>query len=384
VFVHQDGDDVTLFQMEFVGGPGGQNALGRIRKRIEQNHKVPFTYGDDVIDLIVSRCNEIDTIQAVGREIFSADEPSDLYAIVDRECRKLFDVEICCIACYDPGTGALKRVYRRRNDAAAETERCDRVDSLARRSAEDESGLRFDDLLVESSPEAELRGAGESAMRSALIVPLIIDRRVLGTLSVKCSTPRAYDDRQLALLGTIAQQAAVVLDNARHRRMATIDALTGCFAREHFLARLHAEYRRAALYGGRFSLLMLDLDGFKRINDTHGHLAGDQFLRETGAAIRSQLRAADTAGRYGGDEFCLLLPETGLEGARVIAERIRTAIGAQRVVREGADLRSTASIGLATFPAHDSGELNGLLHRVDQALYRAKRAGRDRVVPFAA
>lgn len=129
---------------------------------------------------------------------------------------------------------------------------------------------------------------------------------------------------------------------------------------------------------------MLDLDGFKAIDDRHGHLAGDRCLRTFGQAIRTGLRGADLACRYGGDEFCLLLPETDLAGARPIAERLRVAVGALAVDVGGTRVRSTVSIGLAGFPEHYSGDLRALLPRANQALYRAKHEWRDRVVIYSA
>jgi diguanylate cyclase (GGDEF)-like protein len=147
---------------------------------------------------------------------------------------------------------------------------------------------------------------------------------------------------------------------------------------------LRDEYERTSRYGGKFSLLMLDLDGFKSINDDHGHITGDRFLRSIAATIRDELRAADLACRYGGDEFCLLLPETGIRGARTIAERIRRAVGERIVVVDPLRLRTTVSIGVAVFPEHDHGGLESMLRNSDAALYEAKRSGRDRVVPFAA
>jgi diguanylate cyclase (GGDEF)-like protein len=129
---------------------------------------------------------------------------------------------------------------------------------------------------------------------------------------------------------------------------------------------------------------MLDLDAFKEINDRHGHLAGDRYLRALGPALRASLRLADIACRYGGDEFCILLPETDGAGARVIAERIRSSVADLVADAEGTPVRTTASIGLAVHPLHDGGDLKTLLRAADQALYRAKRQGRDRVVPWAA
>ncbi|NIR60222.1 MAG: GGDEF domain-containing protein, partial [Gammaproteobacteria bacterium] len=167
---------------------------------------------------------------------------------------------------------------------------------------------------------------GKVALRSAMAVPLIVEQQLRGVLSVACRRAAAYDGQQLELLTTIAQQAAVAIENARHYQLATVDSLTGFHTRDHFFNRLEHEHRRARRYGGSFALLMLDLDGFKEINDGSGHLAGDHFLRVITRTVRAELREADLPCRYGGDEFCLLLPETELEGARAIAERIREAV----------------------------------------------------------
>jgi diguanylate cyclase (GGDEF)-like protein len=191
--------------------------------------------------------------------------------------------------------------------------------------------------------------------------------------------------RTRAKLGRLRRElSARQSELASLRATATVDSLTGFYLRDYFFSRLEEEDERARRYGGGFALLMLDLDGFKEINDRHGHLAGDQFLREIGTTIRDQLRAADIACRYGGDEFCLLLPQTARAGAHAIAERIRAAVSRRVVGVDGQALRVTVSIGLALFPDHDAGNVESLVRRSDEALYLAKRTGRDRVAPSAA
>ena len=217
-----------------------------------------------------------------------------------------------------------------------------------------------------------------------MAVPLIVEEQVIGVLGLECRRGGAYDDHNLSVLMTIAQQAAVAIENARNYQMATVDSLTGFFLRDHFFQRVRDEDRRVRRYGGRFAVLMVDLDGFKQINDTNGHLAGDRYLHEVASTIREQLRGADLACRYGGDEFCLLLPETDMRGARVIAERIRQAVRRRIVGGDEFVLHTTVSIGIAAFPEHDTGDLQGLMGKADDALYRAKRSGRDRVVQCAA
>jgi diguanylate cyclase (GGDEF)-like protein len=217
-----------------------------------------------------------------------------------------------------------------------------------------------------------------------MAVPLIVEQRVVGVLTVESPRTQAYDDQQLAVLTTIGQQVASAIEGARHYNMARVDGLTGFFVKEHFFRRLDEEDRRARRYGGKFAILMIDLDSFKCVNDTHGHLAGDRFLREITTTIREQLRANDLACRYGGDEFCLMLPESDLEAAWSTAERIRDAVSRRIITFDGAALRTTVSVGVAAYPEHDTGNLQNLLKSADEALYRAKRSGRDRVESVAA
>ncbi len=180
----------------------------------------------------------------------------------------------------------------------------------------------------------------------------------------------------------LASQAAIALENARlhHvvRRQAFTDELTGLVNRRRFIEALDAEITRANRLGATLSILLADLDDFKRINDRFGHPAGDEALRTFADLLRGQLRTIDTAARLGGEEFAILLPGTDVEGALVVGERIREIL-AERAILEsnigGAGL--TASIGVVQYR---SGSHDDLLRRVDAALYRAKELGKNRVV----
>lgn len=334
--------------------------------------------------LLASRLSELDTLHSIGREVLSSVEPKRVFSTIERECRKILEVDYCFIALTAPGNSGLTAVYRHLRGEAATTDEMALGEGIATTVARERMGLRVDDF--ESYPEnSPLRIAlVADGSRSALVVPLIVDEQVMGVLSVQSSRPGAYDDHQLSVLTTIAQQAAAAVEYARHYRKATVDSLTGLFVRDHFFKRLDEEHRRVSRYGGGFSLLMLDLDGFKEINDRSGHLAGDRYLKSISTVIRGELRSADIACRYGGDEFSVLLPETGIAGATAIAERIRAAVGLHIVPVEGWALRTTASIGVAAFPGHGDGGAADVMRCADEALYRAKRAGRDCVVPFAA
>jgi len=163
------------------------------------------------------------------------------------------------------------------------------------------------------------------------------------------------------------------------RQAATYDSLTGIFNRSAFLALAESTFARAHRSGEAFALLLIDIDHFKRINDSFGHQAGDAVLRAFTAAVTAELRQGDVFGRYGGEEFCVLLPGTRMEGALIVAERLRVALRDLLVEHEGNVISTSVSIGAAdTRDAPHT--FDEMLAEADRALYRAKATGRDRVV----
>jgi diguanylate cyclase (GGDEF)-like protein len=175
-------------------------------------------------------------------------------------------------------------------------------------------------------------------------------------------------------------QAAPVLANLRNLAIAEIraatDSLTGLPNKRAVTDTLKRMFAQASRTGGALSIVLLDLDHFKDINDRHGHPVGDQALANVGAVLRSVLRAGDFAGRNGGEEFALLLPGTDVSAARDIAERVRAGIG--EISLPGVDVTVTASLGIAGYPDH-AAALDRLERLADAALYLAKRSGRNRV-----
>lgn len=187
----------------------------------------------------------------------------------------------------------------------------------------------------------------------------------------------AFDEMAQAL-----QDRDANLGQALHelREQASTDALTGLYNRRHFREVLQRELARSKRNGASIALVMVDIDYFKKINDTHGHGAGDLVLREMGALLKENTRAGDTACRFGGEEFALILPESDREGARLKAEALRKAFSELDLAYDGRELgRLTASFGIALFPDH-ADEPDMLLHAADEALYAAKGAGRNRVM----
>lgn len=175
-----------------------------------------------------------------------------------------------------------------------------------------------------------------------------------------------------------AQNLQLTEQNEELKRLASTDGLTGLTNRRTLYEFLGTGVSRVRRYGGTLSLLMIDIDHFKRVNDTWGHAAGDTVLRNIAQLIRLALRDVDIAGRYGGEEFVVLLPETEIDGAMQIAERLRLSVAGTPVPQEsGPPIPVTVSVGVGQLAAEESGE--SLLSRADQAMYRAKNNGRDRV-----
>ncbi|MEW6265334.1 MAG: histidine kinase N-terminal 7TM domain-containing protein [Thermodesulfobacteriota bacterium] len=206
---------------------------------------------------------------------------------------------------------------------------------------------------------------------------------------VSANAPQTYDlrisvltDRRGQALGRLLVWRDITARKQLElelQRLATIDSLTGAFNRTSFMERASAELTRSRRYNKALSLLMLDLDQFKKINDTFGHQAGDRALQAFGAVIRADLRQSDFFGRLGGEEFAVLLCETDRAAAVRAAERLRLAVAGLVLTTDRGPLKFTVSIGLTNLTEGDT-ELNPLLSRADQALYRAKAAGRNRVM----
>ena len=215
-----------------------------------------------------------------------------------------------------------------------------------------------------------------------LAIPLGLDGRESGVLYL---TPREADfsDEARELAHWLGSQASIALENARlHRlveRQANTDGLTELPNRRHFEEALEVEISRAERFGGSLALILADLDDFKQVNDRYGHQAGDDVLQTFADILRATVREIDLPARYGGEEFAVLLPQTDLDGANELAERLRRALAARPMsTHPGGLVAVTASFGVAAFP--DAPTPAGLFASADEALYRAKRSGKNCVI----
>ena len=194
--------------------------------------------------------------------------------------------------------------------------------------------------------------------------------------------PRPYDRDDVATLAALVRQAEIAIDSSflydEATRLSLTDGLTGLWNRRHLALRIEAELSRAVRFGEPFSVLYCDLDGFKPVNDTLGHSAGDTVLIEAARRLTDATREVDIVARPGGDEFTLLLPRTGLAGALRLADKVRAAIGERPFELDCTSVDVSVSIGVAAYPEHGSSGKD-LLAAADSALYRAKAGGRNRV-----
>jgi diguanylate cyclase (GGDEF)-like protein len=257
------------------------------------------------------------------------------------------------------------------------------IDALTR----ERGGAGFADVRTCLLPSAS-RATEEVTLGGFAAFPMVTHDEVSGLLGLSGRAVERLAPETRSFLVQVASQAHIVAENARlvHRlkELSIRDGLTDLFNHRHTLERVTEEYSRVARYHEALSVLMIDLDHFKEVNDRHGHQAGDKVLRETAGVFKEGLRAVDLLGRYGGEEFLALLPHTGVAEAAGTAERLRRRLERHVFPVSEAGLKITASIGVASYPAAGIDSADALVRAADDALYQAKQAGRNRVARAAA
>jgi diguanylate cyclase (GGDEF)-like protein len=221
---------------------------------------------------------------------------------------------------------------------------------------------------------------------SAMAIPLIYENALLGLLVILSREANFLDASRINLLDIFCNQASTSIANAmlhaRIEKMATTDGLTGLFNHRIFQEKLSEQFNRLKRFPEPISLVLADIDHFKRVNDTYGHPVGDLVLKGVAQVLKETIRDIDIPARYGGEEFAVILPGTSSEGARNIAERLRQKVKGAPFSSNGRRIDVSVSIGIATSPS-DAKSKEGLIERADKALYHAKRNGRDRCVVWS-
>jgi diguanylate cyclase (GGDEF)-like protein len=245
---------------------------------------------------------------------------------------------------------------------------------------------REPEIVYDSRKDRNLRSVPgiNQFLRSLLVIPLTVDNKLIGIVAVGKKEPNTFGSKQMQILSSLGGQAAVAMANAmlykKIEKLAITDGLTNVFNHRYFYRKLEEEAERFKRYGTAFSLIMLDLDSFKKFNDKYGHRAGDGALFSVAQVIKASTRILDVVCRYGGEEFAVVLPETDAQQVKMVAERIRSAIQSNyfSVSDSIAPINVTVSIGVATCP-QDSADINEIIEMADRALYYSKNTGKNKV-----
>ena len=233
------------------------------------------------------------------------------------------------------------------------------------------------------SPQVDQHASQET--RSIICVPLKSQERILGVIElVNSGEDIIFDESVLPILTTIADYVAIAIENAKYfekiNQLIITDDLSGLYNSRHFSQLIEYETERSQRYDSSLALVFFDLDHFKLVNDSHGHLVGSRMLTEVGELVRRYTRKVNLAARYGGDEFVILLPSTDKKGAVAMAESLRHTLRDHPFVADdGTPIRLTASFGVSAMP-EDTKDRKELLYLADKAMYRVKETTRDAVL----
>jgi diguanylate cyclase (GGDEF)-like protein len=227
----------------------------------------------------------------------------------------------------------------------------------------------------------------QAALKSYLTLPLAVEGEIIGCISINSDQPNAFDAQDLQFFSVIGYQMATTLKQFQRfssvKKEAIYDTLTSLFNRRYLEEKLAVDAQKAFHSSSNLSIIMVDIDHFKKVNDTFGHAAGDKVLHEIASLLKNSLRRQDdTVARYGGEEFVLVLPGAPLEATSTIAERIRQTVANTPIDIGQSQIHLTISLGISNFPIHRAKSKEELVKMADLALYEAKRGGRNRVCIF--
>ena len=327
-------------------------------------------------------------ISETGTMIASAMDYKTIGSVVYSKLKDLMPINAFALGLADLKRGELTFEYFVENNVEGEpfTSHIDNKDSLAAYCIRNNQDILIRDIFKDYSNYVEktqyIALDNNDPVHSLMFCPIIIGNTVRGVLTAQAKQIGVYKKHHLETLHALAAYAGVAIQNAKlfHdvQTLATTDPLTGVANRRKFMDSFFMEIERSSRYGNSLSFIMFDIDLFKRVNDTYGHTIGDIVLQKSVKLAKENLRTTDIIGRYGGEEFTILLPNTHLEGAKIVAERMRNAFEQAEIeALPGKAVTFTASFGLAEFKDGDT--MDGLLARADNALYYAKETGRNKV-----
>jgi diguanylate cyclase (GGDEF)-like protein len=315
------------------------------------------------------RSRQLAFLNNVSRTAISSDDPVHMLTQIADEIHKNFSFDHIGIGLLDKGTKEVEIKAEAGTTAHATGKRIPLGVGILGRVAR--TGER---ALVQNALPGNLTGILPDS-RGVLCIPITYGEGLLGVLNVESRNENAFSPQDVLILNTLADLLATALHNAfvfqKLQQQSITDGLTGIKTRRFFWEALSAEWKRASRSGRPFSVVLIDLDKFKEVNDTMGHFEGDLVLARVGRLLEQKSRQSNVVARYGGDEFIVLMPETGAEQAQVLAERLRQWLASDPMLSEH---RITGSFGVASFPMHGFA-IEDIIRVADAGMYVSKRSG---------
>lgn len=396
-------DDIPLIAI--IGGSREKGIASAAAYKADGYITRPFIAGDleftlksaiqnkEVISSQKKEIKDLRTVNELTQLISSTLDPKEILYLIVRKIADIMPVSRCSIIRIDWITKNLYVV------ASFETPNISTIKLSLKKYPEIAEFLRRKEsvLIEDITTDPIMRPVRDIiaplGIKTILVLPIIFEQKVIGTLFLRTSKKRHFSSREIGLLNAITNVSANTLYHAflfaqaenektQLKKLAITDFFTGIFNVRYFYHRLIEEFSRSERYGLPISCLMIDIDFFKKINDTYGHKIGDLVLKEFALQLKRRSRKSDLLARYGGEEFIMMLPQTTGQGAVAEAERLRQMVRALKFKSLKGKIGITVSIGVATFPHENISNHDKLISAADDALYEAKHGGRDRVVVF--
>ncbi len=327
------------------------------------------------------RARELQLLAEVSRALSSQLSIRALCQTVCNEVRRVMDAKVFFVALAAESGTAMHLEFVIEGDEVLETEAVPLENSFAKRVMETRQPivLQTGDE-INRQPHRTIHSNDRGSVRSLAMAPLRLGDRCIGVMSAQSYSERAFDDSSVRLLTAIGEQLALAVQNAQlfgdAKSRADRDPLTNLFHHRYLKTRLEEEISRSRFTNQPLIVLMMDIDNFKLVNDTYGHPVGDDALRMLTAVLLATCRGSDVIGRYGGDEFMIILPDTDVEAGMRIAERIEAEVAGRELhLNAGSSIPLRCSIGLASVP-QDGRTPAEIIAKADAALYQSKRQGR--------
>jgi diguanylate cyclase (GGDEF)-like protein len=379
--------------------------LGRLTKGAELiaagdlQYRIPGPHNNDEIGLLVQTFNgmaqrisvsqrtlerkifELTILYEIGKTINFANNTQEILKLILEKSIQVLNAERGSVMLFSEETGLLnvEVVFGQGLSHPEQRIEIRPGEGVAGRVFEESQHLIINDNLESVFKPYEV--GVESEVRNIMCLPLLLEKKPIGVMNIVNKTTGGFDSQDLELASTMSSQAAIVIEKSRLYELSITDGLTKLFVHRYFQVTLENEIRRAKRYSKPVSLILFDIDHFKKFNDTYGHQMGDKVLVYTSQILRDAIRSIDVAARYGGEEFVLILPETEAGAAFEVAERLRKRVEAFDYPGQDTPVKVTISLGVSSFPLHTEDRLD-LIKKADDALYGSKKAGRNCVTMY--